>query len=51
MGFKAITKNTPPEDAPHILSEDDAAIYRGILGQDRVFKHRKQVKIYCYKQQ
>ena len=50
MGFKAITRNTPPEDAPHILSEDDAAIYRGILGAGWRLKHRKQVKINSNKQ-
>lgn len=44
MGFKAITKNTPPEDAPHILSEDDAAIYRGILGQDGVLNIGSKLK-------
>lgn len=44
MGFKAITRNTPPEDAPHILSEDDAAIYRGILGQDGVLNIGSKLK-------
>lgn len=44
MGFKAITKNTSPEDAPHILSEDDAAIYRGILGQDGVLNIGSKLK-------
>lgn len=44
MGFKAITKNTPAEEPPHILSEDDAAIYRGILGQDGVLNIGSKLK-------
>lgn len=36
MAFKAITVNTPPEQAAHILAEDDAAIYDALLGDDRV---------------
>lgn len=44
MGFKAITKNTPAEEPPHILSEDDAAIYRGILGQDGVLNVGSKLK-------
>ncbi|MDV9963410.1 hypothetical protein RHL97_19180 [Clostridioides difficile] len=36
MSFKAITVNTPPEQAAHILAEDDAAIYEALIGADRV---------------
>lgn len=36
MAFKALTVNTPPAQAAHILAEDDAAIYGGLLGQDCV---------------
>ncbi len=44
MGFKPITKNTLPGEPPHILSEDDAAIYRGILGQDGVLNIGSKLK-------
>ncbi|MBS6764010.1 MAG: hypothetical protein KH304_10605 [Clostridium sp.] len=36
MAFKALTLNTPPEQAAHILAEDDAAIYAALMGDDRV---------------
>lgn len=36
MAFKPLTVNTPPAQAAHILAEDDAAIYGGLLGQDCV---------------
>ncbi|SHI42370.1 hypothetical protein [Parasporobacterium paucivorans] len=36
MGFKAITINTAAEDAAHILAEDDAGLYSGLLGGDCV---------------
>ena len=36
MSFKALTVNTPPEKSAHILAEDDAAIYAGIIGADCV---------------
>lgn len=36
MAFKALTLNTPPEQAAHILAEDDAAIYEALMGDDRV---------------
>lgn len=37
MGFKGITMNTPPTEAPHICAEDDAAIFQSIFGCDGVF--------------
>ena len=33
---KIITAFTPAESEPHILAEDDAAIYQGIVGEDAV---------------
>lgn len=36
MGFKALTVNTPAEEPAHILAEDDAALYEGLFGADRV---------------
>ena len=36
MAFKALTLNTPPEQAAHILAEDDAAIYEALMGGDKV---------------
>lgn len=44
MGFKPITRNMPKEEPPNILSEDDAAIYRGILGQDGVLNIGSKLK-------
>lgn len=44
MGFKPITRNMPVEEPPNILSEDDAAIYRGILGQDGVLNIGSKLK-------
>lgn len=44
MGFKPITRNMPAEEPPNILSEDDAAIYRGILGQDGVLNIGSKLK-------
>ena len=37
MAFKAITVNTPAEEAAHIYAQDDAAIYQSIFGADGVF--------------
>lgn len=36
MAFKPITVNTPAAEPAHILAEDDAAIYEGIIGGDCV---------------
>lgn len=36
MALKPITVNTPPAQAAHILAEDDAALYEGIIGGDCV---------------
>lgn len=36
MGFKAITINTAAEAEAHILAEDDASLYSGVLGADCV---------------
>lgn len=44
MGFKPITRNMPAEEPPNILSGDDAAIYRGILGQDGVLNIGSKLK-------
>lgn len=44
MGFKGITVNTEAEAEPHILAEDDAAIYQGIFGQDGVLNLGSKVK-------
>lgn len=41
-GLKGITINTAPEDEPHILAEDDAAIYQAICGPDGVFEIGQQ---------
>lgn len=41
-GLKGITMNTAPEDEPHILAEDDAAIYQAICGPDGVFEIGQQ---------
>lgn len=37
MGLKGITINTPATEEPHILAEDDAAIYQAVFGGDCVF--------------
>lgn len=37
MGFKALTVNTPVEEGAHILAEDDATLYKVIIGDDCVF--------------
>lgn len=42
MGFKGITVNTPPEAEPHIYAEDDAAIFRSIVGTDGVMNIGKK---------
>ena len=44
MAFKALTVNTPPAQAAHILAEDDAAIYGGLLGQDCVLPLGQKLK-------
>ena len=44
MAFKPLTVNTPPAQAAHILAEDDAAIYGGLLGQDCVLPLGKKLK-------
>ena len=44
MAFKALTVNTPPAQAAHILAEDDAAIYGGLLGQDCVLPIGQKLK-------
>ena len=36
MSFKPITVNTPTTDPAHILAQDDATLYHGIIGQDCV---------------
>ena len=36
MSFKPITVNTPATDPAHILAQDDAILYHGIIGQDCV---------------
>lgn len=36
MGFKALTVNTPVEQPPHILAEDDATFYTTVTGEDCV---------------
>lgn len=36
MGFKALTVNTPVDEAAHILAEDDATLYGTIIGGDCV---------------
>lgn len=44
MGFKALTINTPPESEAHILAEDDAALYAGMLAQDSVLNLGNKLK-------
>lgn len=44
MAFKPLTYNTPPEQEAHILAEDDAAIYEGLMGKDCVFSIGEQLK-------
>lgn len=44
MAFKALTVNTPPAQAAHILAEDDAAVYGGLLGQDCVLPIGQKLK-------
>ena len=44
MAFKALTVNTPPAQAAHILAEDDATIYGGLLGQDCVLPIGQKLK-------
>lgn len=44
MAFKPLTVNTPPAQAAHILAEDDAAIYGGLLGQDCVLPLGQKLK-------
>lgn len=44
MGFKALTINTPPESEAHILAEDDAALYAGMLAQDSVLNLGSKLK-------
>lgn len=44
MGFKALTVNTPPETEAHILAEDDAALYAGMLAQDSVLNLGSKLK-------
>lgn len=44
MAFKALTVNAPPAQAAHILAEDDAAIYGGLLGQDCVLPLGQKLK-------
>lgn len=36
MAFKALTVNTPASSPAHILAEDDATLYEGIIGGDCV---------------
>ena len=44
MGLKPLTINTPPESAAHILAEDDAALYSGMLAQDSVLNLGSKLK-------
>ena len=44
MGLKPLTINTPPESAAHILAEDDAALYAGMLAQDSVLNLGSKLK-------
>lgn len=44
MGFKPLTINTPPESEAHILAEDDAALYAGMLAQDSVLNLGSKLK-------
>ena len=36
MAFNPMTVNTPPEAAPHIYAEDDAAVFQSIFGVDGI---------------
>lgn len=36
MAFNPMTVNTPPEAAPHIYAEDDAAVFQSIFGEDGI---------------
>ena len=36
MAFNPMTVNTPPEAAPHIYAEDDAAVFQSIFGGDGI---------------
>lgn len=36
MAFNPMTVNTPPEIAPHIYAEDDAAVFQSIFGGDGI---------------
>lgn len=44
MGFKPLTINTSPESEAHILAEDDAALYAGMLAQDSVLNLGSKLK-------
>lgn len=44
MGFKPLTINTSPESEAHILAEDDAALYAGMLAQDSVLNLGNKLK-------
>ena len=44
MGLKPLTINTPAESAAHILAEDDAALYAGMLAQDSVLNLGSKLK-------
>ena len=44
MGFKPLTINTSPESEAHILAEDDAALYGGMLAQDSVLNLGNKLK-------
>lgn len=44
MGLKGITINTPAAEEPHILAEDDAAIYQAVFGGDCVFDIGSRMK-------
>ncbi|MGF0148069.1 hypothetical protein ACQRDF_11795 [Lachnospiraceae bacterium SGI.054] len=44
MGFKPLTINTSPENEAHILAEDDAALYAGMLAQDSVLNLGNKLK-------
>lgn len=44
MGFKPLTVNTLSESEAHILAEDDAALYAGMLAQDSVLNLGSKLK-------
>ena len=44
MGLKGITINTSAAEEPHILAEDDAAIYQAVFGGDCVFDIGNRMK-------